>query len=85
MTPNDIEVLIHYHCSPTVHPRIEAGAVKNALRWLLLSGIIEQEPETSLENRYCTTDKGKALMKLLCDTLIPVQAWVDDQGNVIEI
>ena len=81
MTPNDIEVLIHCHTSPTVHPRIVAPAVAEAIEGFVRHGILEQRDG----NGYNTTERGQALMEVLCATPFPVEAWVDGNGKVIEI
>lgn len=78
MTPNDIEVLIHCHVSPTVHPRHEAPAVKRSILWMLDKEIIKQ---CSYANQYRTTGKGKALIKMLCDTPIPKKCFVDPRSG----
>lgn len=81
MTPNDIEILIHCHVSPLVHPRMEAPAVKEAYRNLEANGLIEQRNEDC----YHTTDRGKAHIEVLCSTPWPTQAWIDSNGNRIKI
>ena len=42
MTPSDIEVLLHYHCSPEPHPRIDAPAVREVTKRFLKDGIIKK-------------------------------------------
>jgi len=85
MTPNDIEILIHCHCSATVHPRIDAPAVKDSLKWMVEEGLIETA-HTDAWNKtiYHTTERGQALIMMLCHTPLPEQAWVDGSGKVIE-
>jgi len=81
MTPNDIEILIHCHVSPAVHPRADAPAVKEALRSLEVNGLIEQRDGDG----YCTTKRGQAHMDQLCGLAWPTKAWVGADGKVIEI
>lgn len=81
MTPNDIEILIHCHVSPTRHPRAEAPAVASTLKAFAASGILEQDGD----DIYRTTRKGKALMSAICSTPFPVEAWVDGNGKAIEL
>jgi hypothetical protein len=79
MTPNDIEVLIHCHVSPSPHPRANAPAVQGALEWLREAGLIIKGAEY-----FGTTERGRALVQVLCDTPFPAQAWVDKDGKVIK-
>ena len=81
MTPNSIEILIHYHVSPTPHPRIKFPAVQDELASLFAKGLIEPHPQ--LADVYRTTARGDAHIKQLCELDFPVQAWVDAHGNVI--
>jgi predicted transcriptional regulator len=81
MTPNDIEILIHCHVSPSVHPRDNAPAVQQALRSLVTNGLIEQIDGGG----YHTTPRGKAHIEQLCGLSWPVEAWVGADGKVIEI
>lgn len=37
---NDIEVMMHCHCTPTPHERADAMAVKGAYNMLLAQGMI---------------------------------------------
>ena len=78
MTPNDLEVLIHCHVCPEPHPRAHAPAVQDTINTFLAHGILEAKG-----NSYITTERGDALMRLLCNTEMPQQAWVDKDGNVI--
>lgn len=74
MTPNEIEVLIHYHVSPEPHPRVDSGAVQYALDMFVENGIITYNGQRGY---YETTDRGKALVEALCNTPFPVERWVD--------
>jgi len=80
MTPNDIEILIHCHVSPTIHPRAGATGVKAALRSMERNGLIEE-----LDGfRYTTTSRGKAHIEQMCRLKWPVEAWVGADGKIIE-
>ena len=81
MTPNEIEVLIHCHVSPAIHPRADAPAVAEAINGFVRNGILEQRDGDG----YHTTTRGQALMEVLCSTPFPVEAWVDGNGNVIKL
>lgn len=72
MSPSDIEVLLHYHCSPNPHPRYTANAVREATEEFLDLGLIEPAPRET----YTTTEGGKVLVEALCATPFPVKRWV---------
>ena len=86
MTPLEIEVLIHCHVCPAPHPRLGAPAVAEAIERFERNGIIVKK---SLKYRtgvyYPTTDRGKALVRILCSTPFPEQRWVDQNGNIIDV
>ena len=79
MTPNDIEILIHCHVSPSDHPRMRAPAVKETYAVFEESGMIEKTDG----GYYRTTERGRAHVEVLCSTPWPTQAWIDQNGNVI--
>ncbi len=85
--PNNIEVLLHCHCSPEPHPRFDAPAVKDALRLLLRAGCIEvvKKPDSEDERRYRTTDKGRAWVKALCEVEEPRAIYIDSQGRHLSL
>jgi len=77
-TPNNIDVLIHYHCSPEPHPRVDAPAIVGAIEDLTSVGALEVR-----EGKLRTTKMGEAWLKALCKVPPPRQAWVDAHGNVL--
>ncbi len=81
MTPNDIEVLIHYHGSGTPHPRIEAKAVSASTKMLEQLNLIYGMTDGS----FNTTERGKAYMQLLCCLPLPEKVWLDKDGKQIKI
>lgn len=81
MTPNEIEVLLHCYTSLSVHPRIQAPAVKEAISMFLGCDILIK---ASGVEWYTTTGRGEALVKVLCNTKFPTEAWVDENGKVIK-
>ncbi len=83
MTPNDIEILIHYHSCPEPHPRIHAPAVEDSIRNFLADGILELR-KTDKEDTFRTTEKGRAWLQMILDTPYPTLVWVDEKGNKIE-
>jgi len=80
MSPSDIEVLIHYHCSPSVHPRHDAPAVSEAVERFIKDDILEPGGI----GRFQTTSRGKALLQAICNTAYPTQAWIDESGKIIQ-
>lgn len=80
-SPNNIEVLLHCHTCPSPHPRLEAGAVKDAITGFLHVGAIEPDPENDC---YRTTPMGKAWVQALCNVRPPRAAFVDEHGNVLK-
>lgn len=86
MTPSDIEILIHCHTCPTPHPRISASAIAETIRMFVLNGIVEEKQlKYSSGVYYPTTDRGKVLVEIICSTPLPIQKWVDHNGNIIEV
>lgn len=77
MTPVEIGVLLHYYVSPEEHPRIHAPAVKEAIRKWVAEGILIQDMETEI---YRTSYRGSVLVKMLCDTPMPIKVWSDPRG-----
>lgn len=80
-SPNNIEVLLHYHTTPEPHPRIDAPAVKEATEMLLRVECIKP----SMPGRFNTTPKGKAWVEALCNVELPQEAYVDSNQNVLLI
>ena len=83
MTPNDLEILIHCHVSPTPHPRIDAPAVVQALDDLVECDLIIKHK--GCDGVYSTTDRGKAHIEVLCNMSLPEKKWIDPFGRIIKI
>lgn len=81
MTPNDIEILIHCHVSPSPHSRIDAPAVAGSLASLEVNGLIQK---IDTHGGYRATARGRAHIETLCKTPWPTQKWVDHFGAIIE-
>jgi len=75
MTPNYIEVLLHYYTTPVAHPRWRCSAVQGALNYFKNEGIIA--PEAKTESGYAVTPRGQMLVLMLCGTPLPELVWVD--------
>jgi hypothetical protein len=81
MTPNDIEVLLHAYVQPFLpHPRNDAVAVKQALRMLVNSGVLQ----ASEAGKDCfeVTEQGTVLVEMLCSTPFPIKhtEWRDPRN-----
>jgi hypothetical protein len=85
LTPNDIEVLLHYYASGVRHPRANFPAVRDATRYFLAQGMLEpvEADDNGITIRYTTTERGVAHVKQLCSLPLPVRAWVDSTGKII--
>lgn len=71
-TPSNLEVLLHCHYSPEIHPRIDAPAVKEGLDYLLRTSMIEFGSGRFI---YKTTAKGRAYIDYLMQVPFPEQHW----------
>ena len=71
LSPCDIDVLIWYHVHPHVHPNSDAPAVRESTAMWVRSGMLAMDGEL-----FTTTPKGAAMVRALCRTPEPVQAWV---------
>ena len=82
MTPNDIDVLLHYHVSLRLHERADAPAVEEAVQRFLRDGILEHNGDF-----YDTTARGKAWVEMILRVPYPrlewVEKWVDEKGTEI--
>ena len=83
MTPNDIEILIHYHVCPKVHPRDYAPAVKQSINKFLRDGIIKHDSQSQRGHHYTTTEKGRAWLEMILKTPYPKQVRIDEKGCLI--
>jgi hypothetical protein len=77
-TPNNIEVLLHYHVCPHPHPRADAPAVHDAIRMLHKAGAIE-----FIGGQTKVTPLGAAWVQALCNVPVPTVAFIDEQGRVL--
>lgn len=81
MTPNAIEILIHCHCCPLPHPRKDAPEVVEEFESLRLNGLIKMDNQ----GIFRTTDRGMAHIEQLCRTAWPTQAWIGENGRIIDL
>jgi len=80
LTPNDIDVLIHFCVCSGRHEWQDTPAVKESIQKFLNDGLLGFSSNPS---GYEITKKGKAHLEQLCNLPYPVQAWVDASGNLI--
>ena len=88
LTPNALEVLIHYHTCRSPHPRLEAPAVKDDIHYFVDSGIFVKKDLCNItgpssQYTYCVTEKGKAWLTMILRTPCPVNRWTDPRTNGI--
>lgn len=81
MTPNDIEVLLHYHTCREIHPRLDAPAVQDAIDVFEDNGILHKIPHSF--GLWHTTKKGEALVKMLQSTPYPIERFINPLTNEI--
>lgn len=81
MTPNHIEILLHYHVSPVEHPRASAPAVIQATREMVIDGLLVQSVGFNI---FHTTERGAAHVKQICELKLPRPVWIGENGEVIE-
>lgn len=81
MTPNDIDILIHYHCSSSRHDRFDAPTVQESLIWMVEDDLLEFCSPDS----YRTTEKGKAHVRQLCNLPLPKSVFIDGHGDIIQL
>jgi len=82
LTPNALEILIHYFVCPDPHPRFHAPAVKEAISHFLEEGILESNDSLDL-GTYSLTDKGGAWLTIILQTPYPKQVWIDQDNKMI--
>ena len=81
MAPAEIEILMHYHYSTEPHPGKHTSYIQGKIESNVMDGILKE----SANGNYETTDRGKAFVHMLCATPFPTEAWVDQNGKVIEL
>lgn len=60
MSPNDVEVLLHYHRSREPHERLDAPAVREATDRFLEARLIIPRDDSQWPNAYALTEGGEA-------------------------
>jgi hypothetical protein len=81
MTPNDLDVLIHYHVSVEPHPHSTSPAVKDTTLRYVKDGVFKERviPGSAAftTSQYSLTEKGKAFLQLILATPYPMPTWTD--------
>ena len=80
MTPNDLEILIHYYVSIVPHPRLNTPEIQHSIEKFVSDGIFKLYV---IGNKTRITEKGKAWLKTILSVPYPQKVWVDENGNVI--
>jgi hypothetical protein len=78
LTPNELEILIHYYVCPEIHDRFNAPAVEEACNKFVQDGIfIEDE---FIYGKYTVTKKGQSWINNILNTPMPIEVWVDPRN-----
>lgn len=79
--PSNVDLLLHCHCSPEPHPRLDTPAVYDGINILLRLGAIKLRKK----NVWHTTPLGAAWVASICNTALPKEetAFLDENGKVI--
>ena len=87
MSPSSIEVLLHCHCSPLPHPRIDVLSVQKDIQELFVKGLILPTTEVDRavyeQGAYKTTERGAAHIAQLCQVPYPELRWIGFDGGII--
>ena len=81
MTPYEIEVLLHYHCSNMPFERSSAPIFEETIKWFVLNDILAFTDEKLI---YKVTERGLAHVQQLCDTSLPSKIYVRSDGTKIK-
>lgn len=76
MTPYQIEILIHHHASRARFSRDAAPLYAPTVKAFIDDDILTTRPDGSIG----TTERGNALVSMLCSTPYPKKMWVDPRG-----
>jgi len=88
MTPNDLDILIHFATTRAPHPRMDSPAAQSSIEQFAAEGVITFDSDripSNGESSYLITNKGRAWLVRILQTPCPRQVWVDEQDRIIEI
>lgn len=74
MSPGEIEILLHYWCCPTLHPRADIAYVGETLQRFIDAGLFVRSEKSG--SGVDATEGCKVLVDALCAVPFPVQRWV---------
>jgi hypothetical protein len=74
MSPNHLDVLIHYNGFAQPHPRFAAPAVQEAISFWVAQGFLE--PDGGSASLFRTTERGKVHIRALCALEGPKKYWL---------
>jgi len=79
ITPNHLDVLVHYYTTPGDHPHVASQAVLEAIADLEEEEILRRDSQGDIH----VSEKGCAWLKLMLNTPYPIQKRVDPrtEGN----
>ncbi len=72
-SPYRIRLILHHHISSAPFPESEAPLYIQTIDELVSSGILQKDQD----NFWVTTDLGKALVDLWCETPLPIIRYAD--------
>lgn len=79
MTPFEIDILMHYCCSPEDHSVVSSNPPiwRETLARFVSEGLLEiPDNPSEYSATYKATDRCRAYIKGLCNVPLPVQKWV---------
>lgn len=83
--PSNIEVLLHYHCSPYAHPREDAPDGQDFIQHALELRVLEEKtPSREGNSQYALTPLGRAWVQALCRTALPRPSFTTEHGEPLD-
>ena len=82
----DIEILFHCHCGNGDYPLGRSQEVDKSYERLEAEGLIACfYYSDQAEAVYRTTERGRAHIIQLCELPLPISAWIDGDGKLIDL
>jgi len=81
ITPNHLDVFLHYYCKPTQHPRYHAPAVQEALAFFVRNEMLSYERRGDADIEYSATEKGVFWLEHLLSIPMPVTSYKIPQAE----
>ena len=81
LSPAFIELLIHINAYPRPLDNPDAPVTKEGLCLMLHHSLIKEDP--GRPSGYWTTERGRALIDMLCSTPLPEKRYVDPRTSSI--